>query len=54
MDNANPATAVFYTIILTDRIEIIVRVLKHITNALNTTMSEFLRAVEESLSVDRQ
>ncbi|KAF3884471.1 MULTISPECIES: helix-turn-helix domain-containing protein [Nostocales] len=31
-----------------------VRVLNHITNALNTTMSEFFRAVEESLSVDRQ
>lgn len=30
-----------------------VRVLSHITNALGVTMSEFLRAVEESLSADR-
>ena len=31
-----------------------VRVLSHITNTLGVTMSEFLRAVEESLSADRQ
>jgi transcriptional regulator with XRE-family HTH domain len=31
-----------------------VRVLSHITNALTVTMSEFLQAVEESLSVDRK
>jgi transcriptional regulator with XRE-family HTH domain len=31
-----------------------VRVLSHIANALGVTMSEFLRVVEESLSVDRE
>jgi transcriptional regulator with XRE-family HTH domain len=31
-----------------------VRVLSHITNALDVTMSEFLQAVEEALSADRQ
>ncbi|MEY3334374.1 MAG: hypothetical protein RLZZ176_2677 [Cyanobacteriota bacterium] len=31
-----------------------VRVLSHISNALSVTMSEFLQAVEESLSVDRK
>ena len=31
-----------------------VSVLSHITNALTVTMSEFLQAVEESLSVDRK
>jgi transcriptional regulator with XRE-family HTH domain len=31
-----------------------VRVLSHITNALSITMSEFLLAVEESLSADRE
>lgn len=31
-----------------------VRVLNHITNALNLTMSEFFRDVEESLSADRE
>lgn len=30
-----------------------VRVLSHITKALDVTMSEFLQAVEESLSVDK-
>jgi transcriptional regulator with XRE-family HTH domain len=29
-----------------------IRVLSHITNALNITMSEFLRAVEESVSAN--
>jgi len=29
-----------------------VRVLSHITNALNTTMGEFLRVIEELLSAD--
>lgn len=31
-----------------------IRVLNHLTKALDTTMSEFLRCVEESLNADRQ